>query len=69
MGPRKLRKHKSLVLTLVSALVKFIHASIRIPVRMPYIFPLRGKKEQVLGTTLHSAQNALLSHTLKGIQQ
>ena len=34
-GPKKPREHKSLVLTLPSAPARFIHASIRIPVRMP----------------------------------
>ena len=67
MAPEKARWHKSLVLALLSALTKFIHASISTPVRMPLIsFPETGSKHQAQD---YSAQDALLSHTLKGIQQ
>lgn len=51
MGPRKPRRHKGLVLTLLSTLAKFTHASIRTPVRMPYS-PPPGNKELVSGTPI-----------------
>jgi len=56
-----------LVLTLLSTLTIFTHASIRTPVRMPHSF-LPENKELVSGT-LFKAHDALLSHTLKGTQQ
>ena len=37
MGPEKPRRHKGLVLTLLSTLAKFTHASIRAPVQMPLL--------------------------------
>ena len=50
MGPRKSRWHKGLVLTLLSALAIFTHASIRTPVKMPTpVFRLENK-ELVSGT-------------------
>ena len=67
MGPEKPRKHKGLVLTLLSTLAKLTHASIRTPVRMP---PFSTEnKEQVSGTPPPQAHDALFSHTLKGTQQ
>lgn len=67
MNPRKFRGHKGLVLTLLSTLAKLTHASIRIPVRMPYS-SLPGNKELVSGTP-QLAHDTLLSHTPKGTQQ
>ena len=67
MGPRKPRRHKGLVLTLLSTLARLTHASIRDPVRMPHSFPPENK-ELVSGTPI-KAHDALLSHTLKGTQQ
>lgn len=67
-NPRKFRKHKGLVLTLLSALAILTHASIRTPVKMPYS-PLLGNKEPVSGTVLEQAHDTLLSHAPKGIQQ
>lgn len=67
MSLKKLRGHKGLVLTLLSTLAIFTHASIRTPVRMPHS-SLPENKELVSGT-LDLAHDALLSHTPKGVQQ
>lgn len=66
MGPKKLRMHKGMVLTLLSALTQLTHASLRSPVSMPLIpYPgtRSGHQAQIL------AQDAWPSHTPKGIQQ
>ena len=67
MGPRKPRRHKGLVLTLLSTLARFTHASIRTPVRMPHSFPPENKEPVSGPTPCYQAHDALLSHTPKGI--
>ena len=66
-APKKARGHKSLVLTLLSAPAKFIHASIRTPVRMP----LNPRPEMRSRHQAHPfvAHDALHSHTPTGTQQ
>lgn len=63
---KKFHEHKGLVLALLSTLAQITHASFRTPVRMPPTSrPEIGSRHQAQLL----AQNALLSHTPKGIQQ
>lgn len=51
MRPKKLRVHKGMVPTLLSALAQLTHASLRNPVSMPSI-PLPGDEERASGTSI-----------------